>query len=173
MPGDSLERVAYHYGLNGLLDAILDALSATGKDIDRLVPADLAAVDEFHIRGREATLELAARADIEAGMINGFAIDQVFLLATTIYVAIPSVMVLATLVLRPHASRIANIALGVPIALTIVVGAIGQWGYYIFGSALEVACLAGIVYYAWTWPRSAELASGLPRDPAAREAATA
>jgi ubiquinone/menaquinone biosynthesis C-methylase UbiE len=68
MPGDSLERVAYHYGLNGLLDAILDALSATGKDIDRLVPADLAAVDEFHIRGREATLELAARADIEAGM---------------------------------------------------------------------------------------------------------
>jgi ubiquinone/menaquinone biosynthesis C-methylase UbiE len=68
MPGDTRERVAHHYGLNGLLDSILDALTATGKDIDRLVPADLAPVDEFHIRGREATLELASRADIEAGM---------------------------------------------------------------------------------------------------------
>lgn len=113
------------------------------------------------------------RADIESGVISGFAVDQVFLLATTIYVAIPSVMVIATLVLRPRASRIVNIALGVPFALTIVVGAVGQWGYYIFGSLLEVAFLAGIVYYAWTWPRSAELTSAARRDPAAREVATA
>jgi ubiquinone/menaquinone biosynthesis C-methylase UbiE len=68
MPADTRERVEHHYGLNELLDAILDALTATGKDIDQLVPADLAAVDEFHIRGREATLELAGRADIETGM---------------------------------------------------------------------------------------------------------
>jgi len=68
MPRDTERNVAHHYGLNALLDAILQALTATGKDIDRLVPADLAPVDEFHIRGREATLELAGRASIEAGM---------------------------------------------------------------------------------------------------------
>jgi hypothetical protein len=38
-------------------------------------------------------------------------------------------------------------------AVTILAGAIGDWGYYIVGSAIEVAFLAGVVYYAWTWPR--------------------
>jgi len=68
MPEDTLQPVENHYGLNELLDSILRALATAGKDIERLVPADLAAVDEFHIRGRDATLELAGRAGIEAGM---------------------------------------------------------------------------------------------------------
>ena len=38
-------------------------------------------------------------------------------------------------------------------ALTIIAGAIGEWSYYILGSAIEVALLAAIVYYAWTWPK--------------------
>ena len=66
-------------------------------------------------------------------------------------------MVFAALVLRPRINRLANIALGASYALTIIAGAIGEWGYYIFGSAVEVALLAAIVYYAWTWPK--ELAS--------------
>jgi hypothetical protein len=37
-------------------------------------------------------------------------------------------------------------------AITIIVGAIGEWDYYILGSGVEVALLAAIVYYAWTWP---------------------
>lgn len=44
------------------------------------------------------------RAAIEAGQISGFSIDQTFLLATTFYIVIPSVMLVATLVLRPRAS---------------------------------------------------------------------
>lgn len=50
---------AQHYGRSGLGDAILDALTAAGKDIDRLTPDDLAPIDEFHTRGRTATVELA------------------------------------------------------------------------------------------------------------------
>jgi cyclopropane fatty-acyl-phospholipid synthase-like methyltransferase len=38
-----------------------------GKDPQKLAPVDLAPVDEFHIRGREATIELANRAGLEAG----------------------------------------------------------------------------------------------------------
>jgi hypothetical protein len=62
-------------------------------------------------------------------------------------------MVFGTLVLRPGVSRIANIVLGVLYALTVAAGAIGEWSYYVFGSGIEIALLAGVVYYAWTWPR--------------------
>ncbi|HYQ70384.1 MAG TPA: methyltransferase domain-containing protein [Gammaproteobacteria bacterium] len=68
MRNDTRGDIENHYGLNALLDSILRALAEAGKDIDRLTPADLAPVDEFHIRGREATLELAGRTAIEAGM---------------------------------------------------------------------------------------------------------
>lgn len=95
------------------------------------------------------------RADIGAGLIGGFTINQSFLMITTIYVLIPSLMVFATLVLRPRVSRIVNIAMGGLYALTIAAGAIGEWGYYILGSAIEVALLAAIAYYAWTWPKLA------------------
>jgi hypothetical protein len=93
------------------------------------------------------------RADLEAGEIGGFTVNQSFLLGTTIYVVIPSLMVFCALILRPRDNRIANLALSIMYALTIIAGAIGEWNYYILGSAIEVAVLAAIVYYAWTWPR--------------------
>ena len=93
------------------------------------------------------------RADLEAGEIAGFTVNQSFLLGTTAYVVIPSLMVFCALILRPRVNRIANIALGILYALTIVAGAIGEWNYYVLGSVVEVALLAAIVYYAWTWPK--------------------
>jgi ubiquinone/menaquinone biosynthesis C-methylase UbiE len=53
------QKIGDHYGVGGLLDAILRALAAMGQDLSRLRPKDLAPVDEFHVRGREATVELA------------------------------------------------------------------------------------------------------------------
>jgi len=38
-------------------------------------------------------------------------------------------------------------------AVAIIVGAVGEWSYYILGSSIEVALLAAVVYYAWTWPK--------------------
>ena len=93
------------------------------------------------------------RADVEAGVISGFAVTQTFLLATTAYVVLPTLMIVGALVLRPRVNRVANIALAVIYAVTIVGGAIGEWGYYVLGSAIEVALLAAIVFYAWTWPK--------------------
>ena len=54
-------QVHGHYGREQLVDAIAAALRRIGKDPAQLRPADLAGVDEFHARGREASLELAAR----------------------------------------------------------------------------------------------------------------
>lgn len=93
------------------------------------------------------------RADLEAGEVGGFALNQSFLVGTTVYVVVPSLMVFCALVLRPRVDRIANIVLGIVYAVTVIGGAIGEWNYYILGSATEVALLAGIVYYAWTWPK--------------------
>src|SRR5512145_758400 len=55
--GEGVER---HYGSDDLEEALLAGLAAAGKDIDRLAPEDLAPVDEFHVRGRLATVDLAA-----------------------------------------------------------------------------------------------------------------
>ena len=54
-----MPAAAAHYGRLGLGDAILEALKAAGKDIECLTPDDLAPIDEFHTRGRTATIELA------------------------------------------------------------------------------------------------------------------
>jgi hypothetical protein len=104
------------------------------------------------------------RADIEAGVMGPFTINQAVLLGATVYVLIPSLMVFATLVLRPRVNRIVNIALSSVYALTIIGGAIGEWDYYILGSAIEVALLAAIVYYAWTWPKLSPPTSGTGRE---------
>lgn len=60
------EGVTQHYTRPDLGNVILSALAAAGKDIDNLTPEDLAPVDEFHVRGREATLELAGAVRLDA-----------------------------------------------------------------------------------------------------------
>ena len=54
-----------------LLDRMLAALKAAGKDLDRLTIQELAPIDEFHSRRRKATEELAALLAPEAGQQRG------------------------------------------------------------------------------------------------------
>ncbi len=60
------ELVNNHYGVAGLMAAIEAGLMSVGKNLDSLTVDDLAPVDEFHSRGREATAELASLAKIKA-----------------------------------------------------------------------------------------------------------
>jgi len=60
------EAVQTHYARADLGDVILAALEKAGKDVNRLTPEDLAPIDQFHIRGRTATLELARAAGLDA-----------------------------------------------------------------------------------------------------------
>lgn len=60
------DTIQAHYTRSDLGSAILAALEKSGKDLDRLTPEDLAPVDEFHIRGRAATLELARAARLDS-----------------------------------------------------------------------------------------------------------
>ena len=61
-------RVEAHYAQRDLETTILAALVAAGKDLDHLKPEDLAPVDEFHICGRKATLELAREIHLDKSM---------------------------------------------------------------------------------------------------------
>ncbi len=61
-------RVERHYSVSGLLEIILNALDEEGKDCANITPSDLAAVDAFHTRGRQATIELASLAKIKPGL---------------------------------------------------------------------------------------------------------
>jgi MPBQ/MSBQ methyltransferase len=56
--------VERHYARDGLAEAIRDALRRRGKDPDHPSLADLAPLDEFHTRGRAATLELAEKVGL-------------------------------------------------------------------------------------------------------------
>lgn len=60
------EDIQQHYARPDLGTAILAALASAGKDVNNLKPEDLAPVDEFHIRGRQATLELARAVRLDA-----------------------------------------------------------------------------------------------------------
>jgi len=56
----------FYSGPGGLVAAISSALDAAGVDRASLRPADLAPVDEFHIRGRAASLEIVEALGLTA-----------------------------------------------------------------------------------------------------------
>jgi SAM-dependent methyltransferase len=61
-------KVASYYTRGRLEDSILQALAQAGKDLANLSYGDLAALDEFHAGGREATQELAAQMELRPGL---------------------------------------------------------------------------------------------------------
>ena len=62
------DKVHGHYFSEDLGTKILHALTAAGKDPDRLNFDDLVPIDEFHTRGRKATVALAQELGIERNM---------------------------------------------------------------------------------------------------------
>lgn len=62
------EGIERHYGgAGGLAEVIAARFRAAGRDPATLTTADLGAIDEFHVRGRGATLELARCLEVGAG----------------------------------------------------------------------------------------------------------
>ncbi len=90
--------------------------------------------------------------EVMSGKISGIEITQGFLFAVSVYVAIASVMIFLSLVLRPPVCRWTNIVLPILYVVSIVAAAVGETdAYYVFLSASEIALLLLIVRYAWTW----------------------
>ena len=100
------------------------------------------------------------RTDVIQGALAGevpgasFSIDQTFLALITIYILLPSLMVVVSLLAPARVNRIANIIVSLLYVASIVAAAVGEtWAYYILGSVVEVLLLLAIARVAWTWPR--------------------
>lgn len=100
------------------------------------------------------------RADVINGALAGtvpgagFEIDQTVLTLASVYILIPSLMVVMSLLAPAKANRVANIIASLAYAASIVVTVMGEtWVYYILGSAVEVVLLLAIARVAWAWRR--------------------
>jgi len=60
------ESVEQHYGNDGIVQRIVEALTQSGFDMENLDPDVLAGADEFHIGGREGTIQVASAINIDA-----------------------------------------------------------------------------------------------------------
>jgi hypothetical protein len=84
---------------------------------------------------------------------TGFTVNQLFLTLTLIYILVPSLMVVLSLVLRPQVNRITNVVVSLVYLVSIIVSCIGEtWVYYIVGSVIEALLLVAIARTAWKWP---------------------
>lgn len=96
------------------------------------------------------------RADIVngalAGKVGAFQVDQTFLLLTTVYVVVPSLMIPLSLMLKGRISRWSNLIISLLYAISVVASCIGEtWFYYLAGSAVEVLVLLAIAWLSWKW----------------------
>ncbi len=100
------------------------------------------------------------RADVINGALvgkvpgPGFEINQLFLVLTTIYILIPSLMVIVSLLAPARINRTINIVVSLIYLASVVVSIIGEtWIYFILGSVIEAMLLLAVARAAWTWPR--------------------
>lgn len=87
--------------------------------------------------------------------------SPIILLIASIILAIPSVMVAASIFLKPKINRILNILFGTLFTLMMVfIGIIStnEWYlFYVFLAFLESIITALIVWYAWKWPKERQI----------------
>jgi hypothetical protein len=102
------------------------------------------------------------RADVLNAALDGkvatteFTVNQMFLTLTLIYILVPSLMVVLSLVLRPDVNRIVNLVVSLLYLVSVIVSCIGEtWVYYIVGSVIEALLLLAIARTAWRWPLAA------------------
>ena len=81
----------------------------------------------------------------------GFELTPGILLVFSIFLEIPIAMIFLSRVLKYTANRWANIVAGV-ITILFVIGGGSMRLSYMFFATVEVACMALIIWYAWTWP---------------------
>jgi len=81
------------------------------------------------------------------------AVTQGVLLGTSVMMAVPSVMIFLSLVLKPNLNRWLNVVFGAIYTLIILVTMYGAWTFYLFFGSIEVVLTSLIVWYAWSWRR--------------------
>ena len=103
-----------------------------------------------------SALQPAAWKQLLAGQIGAAHISQGFVLVGAIVLETAIAMVLLSRVLPYRANRWANIIAAVIQTAAVAFSLPGPLYsnlFYVFFSAIEIACTLFIIWYAWTWPR--------------------
>ena len=82
---------------------------------------------------------------------------QGVLFGTSLVVAIPAVMIVASFLLGPRMVRWLSLGFGVLYTAIDVLTMLDSWWYYIFFNSIETVLTLLIVWYAWTWPRQQKM----------------
>ena len=79
------------------------------------------------------------------------------LLIASIILAIPSIMVALSILLKPKINRILNLSFGTLFTIMMVfigISSTHEWYlFYVFLAFLESIITALIIWYAWNWPK--------------------
>ena len=100
---------------------------------------------------------------ISNGVVFEFDISPALMTGFLALIAIPSLMVMLSMTLRPRANRTVNLiaaSLYVPVTVFNAVGESWEWAaFYALSIGLELVILAVILRSAWAWPRVAASAT--------------
>ena len=92
--------------------------------------------------------------EVLAGYVGGIHITPGFLVAAAVLTEVLIAMIVLSRVLKPRASRWANVVAGA-ITIAYVIGGSTRYPHSIFFSAAQVACALLIIWSAWRWRSSA------------------
>ena len=91
--------------------------------------------------------------DILKGIVWQFEITQGWAMGALVLMAIPSLMIFLSIILKPKLNRWINIIVGILYIIISVGNVIGEtWFYYIFGTVIEFVLLILVVWFSWKWP---------------------
>jgi hypothetical protein len=83
---------------------------------------------------------------------------QGVLVFTASMMAIPSVMIFLSIVLKASVNRPLNIVIGV-LYTVIILFTMWSWIFFIVYGVIEIILTGLVVWYAWTWPRDVSSAA--------------
>lgn len=97
-------------------------------------------------------------ADLVEGNLEGVQFTPTLLFGAAVLMALPSFMVLFSLILKARGNRIVNIVMGFFHILVLIgtqfIGESETWLYWRFNELLEAFFLVLIIWTAWKWPAS-------------------
>jgi len=100
------------------------------------------------------------------GMLDGHGpigtVSQSSLVATSILLAIPGLMVFLSLVLPAMLCRWGNVVLAAFYVAVMIMTMPGAWSFYVLLGVVEIVLGVLTIWYAWAWPKQAASGAGSP-----------
>lgn len=99
-------------------------------------------------------------AELVEGSLGGLTFTQPFLISAAVLMALPSLVIILSLLLKARAGRMVNIIFGFFHILVLVstqfVGETETWIFWRINEALEFLIMILIIWTAWKWPQEGD-----------------